>query len=50
MFLKFVGIAALITAGIFIIAFLEDKLVSAPRRRQLEEKARERLAGSKKQQ
>lgn len=47
--LRFVGIAALITLGIFLIAFLEEKLVSGPRRRQIEKMARERLAGSKTQ-
>lgn len=44
--LKFVGIAVILTVGIFGIAFLEDLLVSGPRRRQLKEKAREKLAGS----
>jgi len=44
--LKFIGIAVILTVGIFVIAFLEDLFVSAPRRRQLKEKARERLAGS----
>jgi len=44
--LKFVGIAALITVGIFVIAYLEEALVSGPRRRQLQKKAREKLAGN----
>lgn len=44
--LKFVAIALIITVGIFLIAFLEETLVSGPRRRQLKEKAREKLAGA----
>ena len=44
--LQLVGIAALITVGIFLIAYLEETLVSGPRRRQLQEKAREKLAGN----
>lgn len=45
--LQFAGIALLITVGIFLIAFLEEKLISGPRRRQLQERAREKLAGSR---
>ena len=44
--LQFAGIALLITVGIFLIAFLEEKVISGPRRRQLQERAREKLAGS----
>lgn len=44
--LKLVGVAALVTVGIFVIAYLEEALVSGPRRRQLQEKAREKLAGN----
>jgi len=44
--LQLVGIAALITVGIFLIAYLEETFVSGPRRRQLQEKAREKLAGN----
>ena len=45
--LKFVLTVLILLAGIYLIAFLEDTFVSAPRRRQLEKKARERLAGKK---
>jgi hypothetical protein len=45
--LKFVGIAAILTVGIFAIAYLEDTLVSAPRRKKLERQAREKLNGNK---
>lgn len=48
--LNLVAIAALITVGIFAIAFLEEKLVSGPRRKQLQAKAREKLAGSAKEE
>lgn len=41
--LQLAGVAALVTVGIFGIAFLEEKLVSGPRRRQLQEKAREKI-------
>lgn len=47
--LKLVAIAILITVGIFAIAFLEEKLVSGPRRRELQAKAREKLAGAKRE-
>jgi hypothetical protein len=43
--LKFVAIIVILTAGIFLIAFLEDTFVSAPRRRALQRKARARLEG-----
>lgn len=44
--LKLVGVALLVTVGIFVIAYLEEILVSGPRRRQLQKKAREKLAGN----
>jgi len=44
--LKFLAIAVLLTVGIFLIAFLEDILVSAPRRRELKRKALEKLNGN----
>jgi len=44
--LKFLGIIAILTLGVFLIAFLEDTFVSAPRRRVLKQKARERLEAS----
>jgi len=48
--LKFVEVVVILLLGIYLIAFLEDTLVSAPRRRELERKARERLAGKKPEQ
>ena len=48
--LKLVAVVVIITLGIFLIAFLEDTFVSAPRRRELQRKAREKLAGSKNQE
>ncbi|MBU5614556.1 hypothetical protein [Geomonas azotofigens] len=48
--LKLVGIGVLVTAGIALIAFLEEKLVSGPRRRQIAERARQKLAGSGKRE
>lgn len=48
--LQLAGVAALVTVGIFGIAFLEEKLVSGPRRRQLQEKAREKInAGTRRE-
>lgn len=44
--LKFLQILAILTVGTFLIAFLEDTFVSAPRRRMLKRKAREKLAGT----
>ncbi|HJV66670.1 MAG TPA: hypothetical protein VJ550_13110 [Geomonas sp.] len=44
--LKLVGITVILLLGIYLIAFLEEKLVSGPRRRMLERKAREKLAAS----
>ena len=41
--LHLLEIVVLLTAGIFLIAFLEDTFVSAPRRRELERKMREKL-------
>ena len=41
--LKFVAIGILITVGIFLIAWLEEKLVSGPRRRETQRKAMEKL-------
>jgi hypothetical protein len=48
--LKLVEVVVILTAGIFLIAFLEDTFVGAPRRRMLQRKAREKLAGSKKEE
>jgi len=48
--LKLVGVVVILLAGIYLIAFLEDTFVSAPRRRELQRKARERLAESAKQE
>ena len=45
-FAKLIAVAVILTVGIFLIAFLEDTFVSAPRRRMLKQKAREKLAGS----
>lgn len=44
--LKLAGVAALITLGILAIAYLEETLVSGPRRRKLQEKGRKKLAGN----
>ena len=44
--LKLVQVVVILTIGIFLIAFLEDTFVSAPRRRMLKRKAREKLAGN----
>ena len=44
--LKFVGVALLVTVGIFLIAYLEEIIVSGPRRRELQKKARQKLAGN----
>jgi hypothetical protein len=43
MFLKFVAIVVILTVGIYAIAYLEEILVSGPRRKELERKAREKL-------
>jgi len=48
--IKLIEVVVILTAGIFLIAFLEDTFVSAPRRRELQRKARERLDGSGKQE
>jgi hypothetical protein len=47
-FLKLLGIALMVAAGIAMIAFLEEKLVSGPRRRQIAERARQKLAAGSK--
>lgn len=44
--LKLVQVVVILTIGIFLIAFLEDTFVSAPRRRMLKRKAREKLDGN----
>lgn len=44
--LKFVAVALLVTVGILLIAYLEELLVSGPRRRQLQKRAHEKLAGN----
>lgn len=49
-FLKLVAIGVLVTAGIAMIAFLEEKLVSGPRRRQIAERARQKLAAGSKRE
>lgn len=46
--LKLVGIAVLVTLGILLISYLEEVLVSGPRRRELEKKAKEKLAAGRK--
>ena len=43
--LNLVEVLVILTVGIFVIAFLEDTFVSAPRRRMLKRKAREKLDG-----
>jgi hypothetical protein len=45
--LKFLAVVVILTVGIFVIAFLEDTFVSAPRRRMLKQKALEKLDGNK---
>lgn len=45
--LKLLAIGVLVTVGIAAIAFLEEKLVSGPRRKQIAERARQKLAASK---
>lgn len=47
---KLVEVVVILTAGIFLIAYLEDTFVSAPRRRMLQRKAREKLSGSEKKE
>lgn len=49
MWLKIIAIIVILVVGIFLIAFLEEKLVSGPRRRELERKAREKLNKGKKE-
>jgi len=44
--IKFLAIAVILTVGIFLIAYLEDLLVSAPRRRELKRRAQEKLNGN----
>jgi hypothetical protein len=46
MFLKFIAIVVILTVGIYAIAYLEEILVSGPRRKMLEQKAREKLKKS----
>jgi hypothetical protein len=43
-FLNLVAICILITVGIFLISYLEETFVSGPRRRELQRKAKEKLA------
>jgi hypothetical protein len=50
MWLKFVMVIVILLAGIYLIAFLEETLVSGPRRKQLEKKAREKLNQGKKRE
>ena len=45
--LKLLEVVVILTAGIFLIAYLEDTFVSAPRRRMLKRKALEKLDGNK---
>jgi hypothetical protein len=45
--LKLIEVIVILTVGIFVIAFLEDTFVSAPRRRMLKRKAAEKLSGGK---
>lgn len=44
---KLVEVAAILAVSVCGIAFLEEKLVSGPRRKELERKRREKLQGSK---
>lgn len=46
--LKLVAIAVLVTLGILLISYLEEVLVSGPRRRELEKKGKEKLAAGRK--
>jgi hypothetical protein len=43
--LKLVEVALILAVAIFGIAFLEETLISGPRRKALERKRREKLAG-----
>lgn len=43
MLLKFIYIVIILTVGIYAIAYLEEIFVSGPRRKMLEQKAREKL-------
>ena len=45
--LNLLGIGILVAVGIAAIAFLEEKLVSGPRRKQIAERARQKLAASR---
>jgi hypothetical protein len=44
--LKLLQVVVILTVGIFLIAYLEDTFVSAPRRRMLKRKAEEKLKGN----
>jgi hypothetical protein len=44
--LKLLEVIVILTIGIFLIAYLEDTFVSAPRRRTLKRRAREKLEGT----
>lgn len=46
--LKLIEVAVILAVAICVIAFLEEKLVSGPRRKELERKRREKLEGKKK--
>lgn len=41
--LKLLAIVAILTVGIYLIAFLEETFVSGPRRRELKRRAAEKL-------
>lgn len=45
--LKLVAIAVLVTLGILLISYLEEVLVSGPRRRELKRKGKEKLAAGR---
>ena len=44
--LRLIETLVILTVGIFLIAFLEDTFVSAPRRRALKRRAQEKLNGN----
>jgi hypothetical protein len=45
--LKLLAIVAILTVGVYLIAFLEETFVSGPRRRELKRRATEKLEGNR---